>query len=173
MSRQKTFLAIKPGFEEKIKIVNYIEDTLNKNGCKIIKKIRVQYTFDQAMEHYSVIPEKFQIPAATYLSSAPLIGYILEDYRPQDQRDTDFISYVRSIQGDTRCQTPGTIRHTIVNFPMFADDVADVRSKFMDKEKGIDEITTNIVHASDSEENFIRETEILNRAILNSEQELQ
>ena len=38
------------------------------------------------------------------------------------------------LQGDTRCQTEGTIRHTLATFPMFAAEVTDVRSKFMNKE---------------------------------------
>lgn len=168
----KTFVAIKPGFTEKQNIVDYIENTFKGAGCKIINKTTVQYTFEQAMEHYNQIPEKFQIPAATYLSSGPVIGYILEDNR-NDDREIPFIDFVRSVQGNTRCTEGGTIRYVLVNDPRFAEDVADVRAKYMDKEKGIDEITTNIIHASDSPANFIRETEILNRAILNSEQELQ
>ncbi len=161
MTNETTFLAIKPGFAQKQKIVNFIEETLLSSGCKIASKVATKYSLDNAMAHYSVIPPKYQVPAATYLSSAPLIGYILEDDRPENARDMDFISYVRSIQGDTRCQTPGTIRHTVVTDPAFAEDVADVRAKFMNKEKGIDEITTNIAHASDSPENFVREIKIL------------
>lgn len=170
MAKQKTFIAIKPGYAQKKNIVDYIEETLKNSGCKIIKKTTAHYTYEQAMEHYNQIPERFQIPAATYLSSAPVIGYILEDNR-NDDSDLSFIDYVRSVQGNTRCTEGGTIRYVVVNDPRFSEEVADVRKNFMDKEKGIDEITTNILHASDSPANFLRETKIFDAAAMDNEPE--
>ena len=167
MSNQKTFVAIKPGFAEDDAIKNEIISTLTSKGCKILKQAYAHYTLEQAMEHYSVIPERFQVPAATYLSASPLLALILEDNRPENEREMDFIAYVRSLQGDTRCTTPNTIRHTITTDARFADRVASIRAKYMNKEIGIDEISTNVVHASDSEESFARETAILERAFKN------
>ena len=161
MVNQKTFFAIKPGYSEDPVIYSAIMKMLKDTNCNIYSQIKTQYTFEQATEHYKEIPEKFRKAAATYLSSGPIIGFILEDGRPEDQRDLDFITYFRGVLGDTKCQNPGTIRNTITTDPRFVDNTKRIRAKHMNSEIGIDEITTNVAHASDSYESFIRETKIL------------
>lgn len=166
MANQKTFFAIKPGFDHPV-IYSAIMKILKEKNCNIYSQIKTQYTFEQAMEHYKFIPEKFRKSSSTYIASGPIIGFILEDGRPEDQRDVDFITYFRGVLGDTKCETPGTIRNIISTDPRYAEITKQIRAKYMNAEIGIDQVTTNIAHASDSEESFIRETEIFNASLEN------
>ena len=162
---QKTFFAVKPGYAQDPVVFARIIKMLKANNCAIYSQIKVQYTYDLAKEHYKLIPEKFRHSASTYLSSAPIIGLILEDNRPNTNRPISFIDHVRNVLGDTRCTIPGTIRYEITHAPDLAENIKKIRAKHLDPVIGIDEISTNVAHASDSEESYIREKQIFDTAL--------
>lgn len=165
MKNKRTFFAIKPGYADDINIVYYIITKLEDSGCKIHSEHEVKYDFDSAMTHYASVPEKFRRGAATYLSSGNILALILEDNRPENARGCDFISHVRDVLGDTKCTTPGTIRFDVTHSGIFEGEVNNIRNSYGDPSIGIDNITMNVAHASDSEESFRREVSILNNVL--------
>ncbi len=128
----RTFFFIKPGAVKR-QLVGEVISRIEKKGLKIVALKMVELTQKEAEELYSVHKgKKFFKELVNYVTSGPIVAAIVEG--------RDAVNVVRRMIGATdpvKAQ-PGTIRGDL----------------------GLD-LTDNVIHASDSKENYLREKKII------------
>jgi len=128
MEMQRTFAMLKPDTVQR-GLVGQVLARLEAKGFRICAMKLISVTAEQAARHYSVHQGKpFYDGLIAYIMSSPVVALVLEA--------PDAVTQLRAVVGATRPNeaAPGTIRGDL----------------------GVD-ISNNLVHASDSEENALFE----------------
>lgn len=107
---------------------NEIVERLNKIGT-ITKKFQIKLTDEILNKHYEEhIGKPFFAELVNYMKSDEVVGFEVEG-------EEGLVKNIRECVGATKNPAPGTIRHDF----------------------GIGDVTKNVIHASDSPENGIKE----------------
>ncbi len=129
---ERTFFFIKPGAVKR-QLVGEVISRIERKGLKIVALKMVKLTQKEAEELYSVHKgKKFFEELVNYVTSGPIVAAIVEG--------RDAVNVVRRMIGATdpvKAQ-PGTIRGDL----------------------GLN-LTDNVIHASDSKENYLREKKVI------------
>jgi nucleoside-diphosphate kinase len=128
---EKTFMMIKPDGVQR-GLVGKVIQRLEDRGMKIVAMKLIQVTPELAKEHYKEHEgKKFYEPLLKYIMSYPVVVMVVEG--------RDCVDQIRKLAGktDPKDASPGTIRYD------FAQD-----------------ISSNIVHAADSDKSAEREISI-------------
>jgi nucleoside-diphosphate kinase len=131
MELQRTFAMLKPDSVQR-GLIGRIIARLEAKGLRICALKLISVTEEQAARHYSVHQGKpFYDGLIAYIMSSPVVAMVLEG--------PDAVTQLRTVVGATRPNeaAPGTIRGDL----------------------GVD-ISNNLIHASDSEENAQYETSV-------------
>ena len=132
MAIERTLIVIKPdGFKRHL--IGKIIARLEQKNFRIMRIASHDFTKEQAQEFYSAHKEKpFFNELVSFITSGTVVACILEGYNA--------INTVRSMIGSTKSfeAMPGTIRGDF----------------------GLG-VTDNIIHASDSYESFIKESQVI------------
>ena len=139
--KETSYVMIKPEFANNHLVVKEVERRLTNAGLKIVKASYIQYSVEDAKQHYSAhVNKDFYPELEKYITSDIAYGMIVDG--------ENAITTIRSLVGSTKNPAEGTIRYDI---PLMLG--WELR------------VTQNVVHASDSVDAAIAEIEIFENNI--------
>ena len=143
---QQTYIMVKPEFANSWKLLKYVRDQIKKQGLKILKASFVQYTREDAQEHYA---EHFR---GSYEDAKPFYQG-LEDYITSDK------AYGMIVVGNNaKAKMRELIKELRITIPAMLGREPDPQK--------------NVLHGSDLTENSeVNEIKIFNRLAKKYKQE--
>ena len=142
---QTSYVMVKPGFANNLKVIKEVKKRLLKSDLIIEKEGYISYSKDAAKEHYHEhVNKSFYPELEEYITSDKAYGMQVSG--------EDAIAVIRALAGATKNPEPGTIRYDIPEY------------------LGIERrVTQNVVHSSDSEAAAKTELEIFKGLLKDSE----
>ena len=124
---QTSYVMVKPGFANNIKVIKEVKRRLMDSGLVIENEGYINYTKESAKKHYHEhVNKPFYPDLEEYITSDKAYGMKVSG--------EDAIAVIRALAGATKNPEPGTIRYDIPEY------------------LGIERrVTQNVVHSSDSE----------------------